>query len=188
LCRPCAGDSYYQTGGQPSRAGQLQKSSPLDHRHWKIEGWQNGPGRKADQGADRAGLKIAAVKRHFHEGFEIDHEGKDSWRYAQAGSQQVVIAAPDKFATYRQLDQELSLDEIAAGISGVDLILVDGYMSSYKPSIEVVRSENGSELIGSPEQWIAIASEVALEAGVPVFELDDIQGISSFIQLLSEKY
>jgi molybdopterin-guanine dinucleotide biosynthesis protein B len=46
------------------------------------------------------GYRIATVKYHSHAGFEIDAEGKDSWRFAQAGSQQVVTAAPDKFATY----------------------------------------------------------------------------------------
>jgi formylmethanofuran dehydrogenase subunit E len=182
LCSPCAGNSYYKLEGSLAGQGSSRNPIPLITVIGKSKGGKMVLVEKLIRELTERGLKIAAVKRHFHEGFEIDHEGKDSWRYARAGSQQVVIAAPDKFATYRQLDQELSLDEIAAGISGVDLILVDGYMSSNKPSIEVVRSENGSELIGAPEQWIAIASEVALEAGVPVFELDDIQGISSFIQ------
>jgi molybdopterin-guanine dinucleotide biosynthesis adapter protein len=129
----------------------------------------------------RRGYCLATVKHHSHTGFEIDTPGKDSWRFAQAGSQQVVIAAPDKFATYRKLDNELSLDEIAAEIHDVDLILVEGYKSSNKPSIEVVRAANGHELIGSPEQHIAIASDLPLDVGVPRFHLDDIQAIAEFL-------
>lgn len=129
----------------------------------------------------RDGYRLATVKHHSHAGFEIDTPGKDSWRFAQAGAQQVVIAAPDKYATYRKLDTELSLDEIAARITDVDLILVEGYLRSNKASIEVVRAENSTELIGTPQQRIAIASDVPLDLGVPRFDLNDIRAIANFI-------
>ena len=61
------------------------------------------------------GYMLATVKHHSHRGFEIDEPGKDSWRFAQAGSDQVVIASPDKIASYRKIERELSLDEIAIG-------------------------------------------------------------------------
>ena len=127
------------------------------------------------------GYRLATVKHHSHAGFEIDTPGKDSWRFAQAGSQQVGIAAPDKFATYRRLDHELSLDEIAAEIHDVDLILVEGYKRSNKPSLEVVRAANSLELIGSTEQRIALVSDVAMVVGVPRYDLEDISGIAGFI-------
>lgn len=128
------------------------------------------------------GYRLATVKHHSHAGFEVDKPGKDSWRFAQAGSQQVVIAAPDKFATYRKLEHELSLDEIAAEIHDVDLILVEGYKRSNKPSLEVVRAANSLELIGSIEQRIALVTDADLEVGVPRFDLDDIPGIVALIQ------
>lgn len=127
------------------------------------------------------GYRLATVKHHSHAGFEIDTPGKDSWRFAQAGAWQVVIAAPDKFATYRSLRRELSLDEIAQEIHGVDLILAEGYKRSEKPSIEVARVANGLELISSTQQRIALACDLFLEAGVPWFHLDDVQGIADFI-------
>ena len=127
------------------------------------------------------GYRLATVKHHSHTGFDIDKPGKDSWRFAQAGSRQVVIASPDKFATYRQLEQELTLDQVAAEIKDVDLILVEGYKKSNRPSIEVVRAANSQELISSPEQLIAVASDRILEVRVPQFRLDDIEGIADFI-------
>jgi molybdopterin-guanine dinucleotide biosynthesis adapter protein len=130
----------------------------------------------------RRGYNLATVKHHSHAGFEIDTPGKDSWRFAQAGARQVVIAAPDKFATYWKLDHELSLDEITAEIHDVDLILVEGYKNSQKPSIEVLRASNSAELIGSAEQRIALASDIHLDAGVPCFHLDDLEGIAGFIE------
>lgn len=130
----------------------------------------------------RRGYRLAVVKHHSHPGFEIDTPGKDSWRFAQAGAQQVAIAAPDKFAAYRRLDRELTLDEIAGSIHGVDLILAEGYKRAGKPSIEVLRAAAGSELIGSPEQRIALASDVEMECAAPRFALEDIQGLADFIE------
>jgi molybdopterin-guanine dinucleotide biosynthesis protein B len=128
------------------------------------------------------GYKLAAVKHHSHAGFEIDKPGKDSWRFAQAGSDQVLIAAPDKLASYRNLEQELSLDEILASISDVDLILVEGYKQAGKPALEIIRAEVGTELIGSQEQLVAIAADFPLKVDLPQFNLDDVLGITDFIE------
>jgi len=130
----------------------------------------------------RRGLKVATVKHHSHRGFEIDQPGKDSWRFAQAGSDHVVIAAPDKIAAYRKVERELSLDEIAAEIVDVDLILVEGYQQAGKPSLEIVRAKNSRELIGSHEQRFALAADFSLDLGVPQFGLDEIAAIADLIE------
>jgi molybdopterin-guanine dinucleotide biosynthesis protein B len=130
----------------------------------------------------RRNYKLGTIKHHSHRGFEIDKPGKDSWRFAQAGSDHVVIAAPDKIASYRKIERELSLDEISAGISDVDLILVEGYKQAEKPSLEVIRAANSRELIGSPGQRFAVAADFPLDLGVPRFGLDDIQGIADLIE------
>ena len=130
----------------------------------------------------RRGYKLATIKHHSHCGFEIDKPGKDSWRFAQAGSDHVIIAAPDKIAAYRKIDHELSLDEIVVGITDVDLILVEGYKQANRPALEVIRAANSREPISSPDQRFAIATDLSLDLGVPRFELDDFQGISNFIE------
>lgn len=130
----------------------------------------------------RRGYRVATVKHHAHAGFEIDQPGKDSWRHAQAGSDVAVIAAPDKLAMIQRLDQELTLDEIATKLSGVDLILSEGYKRAAKPAIEVVRAQEGLALIGEPGQLIAIACDVALEAAVPVFNLNEVAPLVDFIE------
>jgi molybdopterin-guanine dinucleotide biosynthesis protein B len=131
----------------------------------------------------RRGYRLATVKHHSHRGFEIDKPGKDSWRFAQAGSNHVIIASPDKIASYRKIERELSLDEITTGISDVDLILVEGYKQAGKPALEVVRAEKSRELIGSQERRFAVAADFALELGVPQFGLDDVQGIADLIEI-----
>lgn len=130
----------------------------------------------------RREYRIATVKHHSHAGFDIDRPGKDSWRHAQAGSDHVIVAAPDKIASYRLLERELTLDEIAAGVNGVDIILVEGYKRAGKPTLEVIRSEISLESICPPEQCCAIASDVSLPFAVPQFDLSDVMGIANFIE------
>jgi molybdopterin-guanine dinucleotide biosynthesis protein MobB len=128
------------------------------------------------------GYRVGTVKHHSHAGFDIDQPGKDSWRHAQAGSDHVVIAAPDKIASYRLVEKEPTLDEIVSEIKDADIILVEGYKQAGKPSIEIIRGELGIEPIGTREQLFAIAANVTLNAPVPVFDLNDAQAIADVIE------
>lgn len=130
----------------------------------------------------RRGYRVATIKHHAHPGFEIDQPGKDTWRFAQAGSDQVIIAATDKIATIHLLERELSLDEIVAHICDVDLILTEGFKQAGKPAIEVLRNDNGLELISQPPQLIAIASDTRLITTLPQFDLQDITSICDYIE------
>lgn len=127
------------------------------------------------------GYRVAVIKHHAHAGFEIDQAGKDTWRFAQAGSDVVVIAAPDKLAMIERLPHELSLDELAQRLQNVDLILTEGFKRAGKPAIEVIRKERSLELIGDPNFTIAVASDTPLQTSLPVFNLDDAQAIAAFI-------
>jgi molybdopterin-guanine dinucleotide biosynthesis protein MobB len=130
----------------------------------------------------RRNYKLATIKHHSHRGFDIDKPGKDSWRFFQAGSDHVIIASPDKIASYRKIEQELSLEEITASVTDVDLILVEGYKQAGKPSLEIVRAANSRELIGSTEQRFAVAADFPLDLGVPQFGLDDVLAIADLIE------
>jgi molybdopterin-guanine dinucleotide biosynthesis adapter protein len=131
----------------------------------------------------RRGYRVATIKHHAHAGLEFDNPGKDTWRYAQAGSDVVVIAGPDKLATIRQLEHELTLDEIAASIQDVDIILTEGFKKAGKLAIEVVRQERGQELIGDPGQLLAVASDAIFEMPTQWFHLNDVRGIADLIEL-----
>ena len=180
LCRSSAGNGYY-THAVPSPQ-HAKPSIPVVTVIGKSGSGKTTLLEKLIRELSQRGYRLATVKHHSHSGFEIDVPGKDSWRFAQAGSRHVVIAAPDKLAAYRRLEAELSLDEITAEIQDVDLILVEGYKQANKPAIEVVRAANSQELVGTHDQRIAIASDLTLELGVPLYFLDDVQGIAGFIE------
>jgi molybdopterin-guanine dinucleotide biosynthesis protein B len=130
----------------------------------------------------RRGWRVGTIKHHAHPGFEIDIPGKDTWRHAQAGSDHVVISAPDKIASIRTVPAELPIEQIAALMSDVDIILTDGYRRAPVPRIEVVRAALSTEPIASPADLIAVAADFPLAIGVPRLDLNDPAAIADFIE------
>jgi molybdopterin-guanine dinucleotide biosynthesis protein B len=128
------------------------------------------------------GYRVGTIKHHSHPGFDIDKPGKDTWRHAQAGSDHVIIAAPDKIASIQKIERSLSFDEIASTIQDVDIILTEGYKRAGKPAIEVIRAENGQELICEAEQLLAIATDIKLDIPIPQFDLDNSSSIVDLIE------
>ena len=93
------------------------------------------------------GYRVATVKHDIH-GFEVDQEGKDSWRHKQAGAHTVVISSPDKIALIRDVERDLNLGEIRdLLIRDVDLILSEGYKKDIQPKIEIFRKEKHKKLL-----------------------------------------
>ncbi len=129
----------------------------------------------------RRGYRVATVKHDVH-GFEIDHPGKDTWRHAQAGSDHVVIASPNRIAHIQRLERELTLPEIVATIQDADIVLTEGYKRGPAPKIEVSRAERSRELICTPEELVAIATDQPYDLDVPQFGLDDVAGLADLIE------
>ncbi|MEO5843825.1 MAG: molybdopterin-guanine dinucleotide biosynthesis protein B [Caldimonas sp.] len=134
-----------------------------------------------------AGQRVSVVK-HAHHDFDIDHPGKDSWRHRQAGAFEVVIASNRRLAKIREYPQveQPTVDQLIAELAECDWALVEGFKHARLPKIEVWRAATGKPA-QYPEDPFVIAigtdSEAALPAptGLPVFHLDDIDGIASFI-------
>ena len=81
------------------------------------------------------GLKVMVIKHDVH-GFNIDHEGKDTYRFAKAGADRVMISSENSgFA--RIDDTAMSLDDMIAMGDDMDLILVEGYKDSDIPKLHV---------------------------------------------------
>jgi molybdopterin-guanine dinucleotide biosynthesis protein B len=129
----------------------------------------------------RRGYRVATVKHDVH-GFEIDQPGKDSWRLSQAGSDSMVIAAPQRLALIKRLDREMTLSEIAAFLTDVDIILTEGYKRGDAPKIEVSRRERGRELLCTADELVAIVSDQSFDVDVPQFDLDDTGGIVDLLE------
>jgi len=129
----------------------------------------------------RRGYRVATIKHDAHQ-FEIDHPGKDSYRHFHAGADWTVIGSSAKLASLRRLERELTLDEIAATITGMDIILTEGFKREAKLRIEVSRRAHTTELISDPAELLAIAADYPIDIGVPVFDLNDAAAIVDLIE------
>jgi len=131
----------------------------------------------------RRGYRVATVKHDVH-GFEVDREGKDSWRHKQAGAHSVVISSPTKAALIRDVDRDMNLEEIRERlIRDVDLILSEGYKKDVQPKVEVFRKEKHKKLLCTKkDNLVAIASNRKFRVGVPCFDLEDTKGLANFIE------
>jgi molybdopterin-guanine dinucleotide biosynthesis protein MobB len=136
----------------------------------------------------RRGYRIGALKHDAHS-FEIDHEGKDSWRLTRAGAATTVITSPAKVAVVRQNRdgvEPVVADTIARYLGDVDLVLTEGFKRSAMPKIEVHRRQSSASLLCRGAEHdptlIAVASDAAWELDVPVFHLDDAAALCDFIE------
>jgi molybdopterin-guanine dinucleotide biosynthesis protein B len=102
--------------------------------------------------------------------------------YFHAGADGSLIGSPRKLACVRRLDRELTLDEIAATLGEVDVILTEGYKREAQHRIEVSRRANATELISRPSELLAVAADYPLEMDVPVFDVDDAAGLVDLIE------
>jgi len=133
----------------------------------------------------RRGYRVATVK-HSPGGMEVDKPGKDSWRFAEAGSDAVVVSSPDKLACIKSVDHDSSIEEILH-LMGIDfdLVLFEGFKKGKAPKIEVYRKEFGEDLLCPIEVLSAIVTDEALDINVPQFPLSDTQAIADFIEKIS---
>lgn len=129
------------------------------------------------------GYRIGTVKHDVH-GFDIDHEGKDSWRHKQAGACTVAISSPKKLALVKDVESEETLDSLASKyFQDVDIILTEGYKKQDKPKIEVLRSQvHETPLCKGDKSLVALVSDTSLDLDVPSFEPDDIKGLADFLE------
>ncbi|MEW6034900.1 MAG: molybdopterin-guanine dinucleotide biosynthesis protein B [Chloroflexota bacterium] len=135
------------------------------------------------------GYRVAAIK-HTDKDVEWDHPGKDSWRLAAAGSDQIVLSTPSRVMTSTLVGKDLSLDGALRFVGGdYDIILVEGFHEAGVPRIEVHRRELGRGLLSDRHGLMAVVSDEKLNVAAPQFSWDDVGGVADLIvrKLLSSR-
>lgn len=131
----------------------------------------------------KRGYRVGTIKHDTH-GFEVDHEGKDSWRHKQAGAATVAIASPSKVAVIKDIEEEKSLDLLVTEyFQDVDIIFTEGYKKESKLKVEVFRKEMHRELLCTDdENLIALASNQPFDIKAPYFDINDVKGLTDLIE------
>lgn len=129
----------------------------------------------------RAGYKVATVKHAGH-GFDLDTEGKDSWRHKQAGASSVVIISKSSLAMFADVSDHMNVEDVRERYldASYDLILAEGWRSEGYPKIVVVRDQIG-EVPVSQDGLLAVVSNKPVETSVPLLDPDDVAGVAALI-------
>lgn len=130
----------------------------------------------------RAGYRVATIKHAGH-GFDLDTEGKDSWRHKRAGASTVIVVSKGSLAVFSDVSTQIKVEELRDRFvdrDRVDLIIAEGWKSEGYPKVVVVRDQVG-EVPVSPEGLLAVVSTKPVDLPAPRFDPEDIRGLSELI-------
>ncbi|MGQ0809646.1 MAG: molybdopterin-guanine dinucleotide biosynthesis protein B [Nitrospiraceae bacterium] len=129
----------------------------------------------------RGGYKVATIKHAGH-GFDLDTEGKDSWRHKRAGASSVVVLSKGSLAMFADVPEQIKVEEVRDRFldHSIDLIIAEGWKNEGYPKVVIVRDQIG-EMPVSPDGLLAIVSNKPVDMAVPVLDPDDIIGVASLI-------
>lgn len=132
----------------------------------------------------RRGRAVGTLKHDVH-GFQMDHEGKDTWRHRQAGARAVCIIGPGQIGLVRSVpDRSFSAADAIELLGPVDLVITEGFKRERFAKIEIfssVRNE-GRLLCADDPQLLAVAGDLPVETTVPTFNWNDIAAIADFVE------
>lgn len=128
------------------------------------------------------GKKVSALKSMRHD-FQIDHEGKDTWRYRDAGAFSAAITNGRMMAFVSDIDSEYTpLDLAHLYFPDSDVIIIEGYKESKSPKIEVIGDSTEAPLYTGDDAVKLLVTDRMIKAEIPVCRRDDIAAIVNEIE------
>ncbi len=131
-------------------------------------------------------MTVSVIKHDAHQ-FEIDKEGKDTFRFSRAGADSVMISSPSRSAIINE--SPMTLEEMIDICGDADLIIIEGYKKAKIRKIGITSSRTDYMLPCDTSEYAAIATddENALRGAVktdivcPVFDIDDAGSLFAFM-------
>ncbi|MCL1826115.1 MAG: molybdopterin-guanine dinucleotide biosynthesis protein B [Betaproteobacteria bacterium] len=131
----------------------------------------------------RRGIRVATIK-HAHHKVQLDTEGKDSWRYKNAGAALSMLVTTNALQLVADADEKREPVQLAMRFLGeADIVLAEGFSHAPGPKIEVLRRG-----LGKPPRCeigdglIAIATDCPeVYPELPHFTLDDHEALANFL-------
>jgi molybdopterin-guanine dinucleotide biosynthesis protein B len=130
------------------------------------------------------GLRVGYLK-HAHAGFEIDHEGKDSYRARRTGVVQTIVTGGGQTAVIDDAGTPTIAEVIERyARPDLDLVVVEGFKREPLPKIEVARQAvwRGELVCADDPLLLGIVSDFdPPRRDVPRFAMDDHAGVAELV-------
>ena len=128
----------------------------------------------------QAGVRVSSIK-HAHHNLAFDTPGKDSFRHARAGAEEVILTSNGGFALFSR-QPEARLEDLLARLAPVDLVLVEGFKNAPIPKLEIHRPSLDKPPLWPQMDMLAVASDVPLpNCPLPVLALQAPGEIADFL-------
>ncbi|MNI01246.1 Molybdopterin-guanine dinucleotide biosynthesis adapter protein [compost metagenome] len=128
------------------------------------------------------GYRVAVIKHDAH-GHYKEVPGVDSTNFIESGADSVITVSPQAIHRYDKLAY-IDIQVIVATLQDVEYILIEGFKSEIYHQIAVFRNAEQSRIVHKlSKQAIAIVTSMEYaHSVVPVFHLDDVAAIVSFLE------
>lgn len=126
------------------------------------------------------GISVGVVKSDAHV-FNLDVEGKDSWKFQSAGAKSVAVVSPNGYFLVERVENQnfLSLAEKM----NVDLILTESRTKNIFPTISLWRGRG--EVIKNEKIAAIFTSEPEKSDEIYNFDLDDMISAEKIVKFLA---
>ena len=104
----------------------------------------------------KQGYRVGTLKYNIRK-FDIDHEGKDTYKYYHSGADSVVLTSHSMLAVVKRVPEPLKLNEvIETHLNDVSLVLVEGYREDGYPRIKIVDTQETKTVSDSDNELFLI--------------------------------
>lgn len=128
------------------------------------------------------GIKVGVVKGDAH-GYNLDREGKDSYRFNNAGASAVAVVSPTGYFIEQKMSPRPPLENIAQLLTGVDLVLIESRAHGCAPKISLYR-ELASPIADDDTALLFTSCPLSIE-GIYQYDLNDSEKAAELTLFLS---
>ncbi|MDD4238291.1 MAG: molybdopterin-guanine dinucleotide biosynthesis protein B [Desulfotomaculaceae bacterium] len=121
------------------------------------------------------GYRLGVIK-HTHHQAPRPHD--------LAGAAVTVMVAPKGVFLFEEFASEPRPEEVISMITGVDLILIEGYKNGKWPKLEIFRQEVTERPVIAAEDLLAVVGDVPPGLCVPHFGPEDAAGVADLLEVL----
>lgn len=133
------------------------------------------------------GFRVAVIKHDAHD-FDMDREGKDTYRFTAAGADVVMISSASRSAVLSE--SPVNLEEMIedAEKRGADIILVEGYKHASIPKLFVLTGRSGYNIPEDVAGCVGIVTDREVKEDLLpchpcfMFDINDAEGIAGWLK------
>ncbi len=136
----------------------------------------------------KRGFSVGTVKEIHFDDFQLDSEGKNTWRHKKAGAEQVTALAKNE--TDIMFERKLTIDDLLSHYNQ-DIVILEGVRNGLVPQIVVAKEDTIPE---TSELTIAVSgrfsnNHVGMFENLPIFNVENqIEALATFVLEKTPEY